>query len=118
MYSIAYLASKYAIDSSTKLKLLFSNNPNKSKESLIRIFLSIDLSLFFEGIYCYAKENRIYSKDGRLGEYFQIRIGDIGFEIGYRSGQGTDFYCKRVSPEDNFIDFLDILFGNLDSQKY
>ena len=70
-----------------------------------------DLSLFFEGIYCYAKENRIYSKDGRLGEYFQIRIGDIGFEIGYRSGQGTDFYCKRVSPEDNFIDFIDILFN-------
>ena len=48
MYSIAYLASKYAIDSSTKLKLLFSNNPNNSKESLIRIFLSIYLSLFFE----------------------------------------------------------------------
>ena len=68
-----------------------------------------DLQLLFEGIYNYAKKNYIYSTPCSLGEYYNIKIGDIGFEIGYITGQGTMFYCKRVDIQDNFIDFMDIL---------
>ena len=69
-----------------------------------------NLSLFFEGIYSYAKKNHIYSSPGSLGEYYQIKIYDIGFEIGYITGQGTSFYCKRIPIlDDNFIDFIDIM---------
>ena len=55
-----------------------------------------DLQLFFEGIYQYARKNYIYPQASSLGECYQIRIGDVIFEIGYLSGQGTKFYCKRI----------------------
>lgn len=70
-----------------------------------------NLQLLFEGIYQYAKKNYIYSLTRPLGEYYQIRVDDIGFEIGYLSGQGTRFYCKRIPLEkiENAIDFKDIV---------
>ena len=78
------------------------------------------LSLFFEGIFSYAKKNHIYSLPNSLGEYYQIKIDDIGFEIGYISGQGTSFYCKRIPLlDDNFIDFIDIMNNKeQDNVKY
>ena len=70
-----------------------------------------DLQLFFEGIYQYARKNYIYSKTHPFGEYYQVRIGDIGLEIGYLSGQGAKFYCGRIPLEEleNAIDFMDIV---------
>ncbi len=70
-----------------------------------------NLSLFFEGICTYAKKNYIYSSSRALGEYYRIKINDIGFEIGYIAGQGTSFYCKRVdiNNEYNYIDYNDII---------
>ena len=70
-----------------------------------------DLQLFFEGIYQYSRINYIYSLTRPLGECYKIRIGDIGFEIGYLSGQGTKFYCRRILLEEmeNAIDFMDIV---------
>ena len=59
-----------------------------------------DLQLFFEGIYQYSRINYIYSLTRPLGECYKIRIGDIGFEIGYLSGQGTKFYCRRILLEE------------------
>ena len=70
-----------------------------------------DLQLFFEGIKRYARKNYINSSISSLGECYQIRIGDIGFEIGYLSGQGTKFYCRRIPLEkmENDINFMDIV---------
>lgn len=69
-----------------------------------------DLSLFFEGIYHYAKKNYIYSSLRSLGEYYRVKIDNQGFEIGYITGQGTIFYCKRISLEEkDIIDFMDIV---------
>jgi hypothetical protein len=68
-----------------------------------------NLSLFFEGIFAYAKNNYIYSYRRPLGECYRIKIDDIGFEIGYISGQGTKFYCQRIPVEEDFLDFMDIV---------
>lgn len=68
-----------------------------------------ELSLFYEGIFRYARENYIYSISRPFGDYYPIRVGDIGFEIGMMTGQGTKFYCNRVTPNENFIDYIDIL---------
>ena len=70
-----------------------------------------NLQLFFEGIYQYARKNYIYSQARPLGECYYIKIGDIGFEIGYLSGQGTKFYCHRIPLEEinNAIDFMNIV---------
>ena len=68
-----------------------------------------ELSLFFEGINDYAKINYIYSYPRSFGEYYLIKVGDIGFEIGIMTGQGTLFYCKKTKVDKEYIDYLDIL---------
>ncbi len=83
--------------SSEKLNDIDQNNVN-------------NLSLFFEGVYNYARDNYLYSTMRPFGESFQLKINDIGLEIGYMSGQGTLFYCKRIPlTDDSFIDINDII---------
>ena len=69
------------------------------------------LFLLFEVIFQYARENKISSSYRPLGEYFPLKVHDIGFEIGYITGQGTSFYCKKIPLEkdEQFIDYKDIL---------
>ena len=69
------------------------------------------LALFFECINLYAKNNYIYSISRPLGECYKIKINNNGFEIGYITGQGTSFYCKKIQlgGEKNLIDFTDII---------
>ena len=69
-----------------------------------------NLSLFFEGIYSYARRNYIPSCGNQLGEFHQIVYNGVVLEIGYMTGQGTYFYCKRNAPQiDTAIDFIDIV---------
>ena len=69
-----------------------------------------NLSLFFEGVYNYARDNYLYSTMRPFGESFQLKLNDIGLEIGYMSGQGTLFYCKRIPlTDDSFIDINDVI---------
>lgn len=72
-----------------------------------------NLCLFYEGINKYAKENYIYPIPCEFGNYYRIKLNDIGFEIGILIGQGTVFTCKRVpvEKEQEFIDFNDIRMG-------
>ena len=79
-----------------------------------------NLELLFEGIYRYAKNNYIYSIPSTFGEYYRIKIDNIGFEIGYLSGQGTMFYCKRILVENDkqFIDFMDIVNNKKQDNVY
>ncbi len=46
-----------------------------------------------------------------LGECYQIKINNNGFEIGYVTGQETSFSCKKIQldVEKAFIDFMDII---------
>ena len=75
-----------------------------------------ELSLFYEGIRRYAEENYIYSNIRPYNEYYLrdnylVKVGDIVFEIGMMTGQGTLFYCRKAILEKNkkYIDFLDVL---------
>ncbi len=73
-----------------------------------------NLSLFYLGIKKYANENYIYPIPCKFGNYYKIILNEVGFEIGILIGQGTVFFCKKVSidNEQEFIDFNDIMVGN------
>ncbi len=84
-------------------------SPNElSKEDAEKVE---ELCSFFNGIAEYAERNflPIYSKD--YTTYVCIKFNNIGYEIGWISGQGTYSYCERVeiSSERFFIDFNDVI---------
>ena len=66
------------------------------------------LPLFFSGIFNRAKSNSIHSSMGGLEEFYHIKYGNVGLEIGCINGQGTSYYCKRI-PLEHVIDFMDIM---------
>jgi len=70
-----------------------------------------NLQLLFESISRYARKNYIYSSPNAFGKYYCIKLNGVGLEIGYKAGQGTTFYCRRVplENESEFIDFMDIV---------
>lgn len=68
-----------------------------------------ELNLFYRGIDAYASKNFISPSFCDFGNYYCIKFGNIGYEIGIIVGQGTLFFCNRVSMENKeFIDFADI----------
>ena len=68
-----------------------------------------ELTLFYQGIDEYANKNFIFPSSCDFGNYYCIKFGNIGYEIGIMVGQGTLFFCNRVSVENKeFIDFTDI----------
>ena len=81
-----------------------------------------NICYLFDVINDYLSKNYIVPYKGDWDEYYLIKYNNIGFKIGVMSGQGTSFYCERVSVDknnlDNFIDFYhifnkdDIRYGN------
>ena len=71
------------------------------------------LCLFYEGIDKYAEKNHIYPTPCEFGNFYSVKINDLGFEIGILVGQGTVFFFNKASLEDGkeFIDFNDIMIG-------
>ena len=69
------------------------------------------LSLLYEGIDKYAKLNYICPTPCKFGHFYNIRFNNLGFEIGVVVGQGTEFFCKKVIAENDFIDFNDIMIN-------
>lgn len=68
-----------------------------------------ELNLFYRGIDEYANKNFISPSSCDFGNYYCIKFGNIGYEIGIMVGQGTLFFCNRVGIENKeFIDFTDI----------
>ncbi len=69
------------------------------------------LSLIYEGINKYAKENYIYPTYRDIGNFYKIKLDEFYFEIGILSGQGVVFCFNKVSCEtdEEFIDFSDIM---------
>lgn len=68
-----------------------------------------ELNLFYRGIDAYASKNFIFPNSCDFGNYYCIKFGNIGYEIGIMVGQGTLFFCNRISMENKeFIDFADI----------
>ena len=76
------------------------------------------LGLFYDGIDNYAKLNYIYPLPCAFGNFYKIRLNEIGFEIGMLIGQGTVFFCKKVEVENKqeFIDFNDIMTNKKQEQ--
>ncbi|MBQ7140286.1 MAG: hypothetical protein IJO32_02135 [Bacilli bacterium] len=70
-----------------------------------------NLHLLYEGIELYAKKNYIYPTECDFGGYYNIKLDNIGYEIGMLVGQGTVFFCKRtgIDEELEYIDFNDIM---------
>jgi len=71
-----------------------------------------NLHLLYFGIKKYASENNLnptYCYDD-WGNFYKIKFGNVGFEIGLLLGQGNQFFCNRVGIENekDFIDFNDI----------
>ena len=69
------------------------------------------LHLLYEGIELYAKKNYIYPTKCDFGDYYNIKLDNIGYEIGMLVGQGTLFLCNRtlVNKDLEYIDFNDII---------
>jgi len=65
----------------------------------------------YKGIERYASENYIYPTNCDFGNFYKIKLDNIGYEIGMLAGQGTLFFCNRVQIENeqHFIDFNDIV---------
>ena len=70
-----------------------------------------DLGMFYFGIKDYAIENSIIPTDCEFGNYYNIKLNELGFEIGIILGQGTIFFCKRVQLDDNnkFINLNNVI---------
>lgn len=70
-----------------------------------------NLHLLYEGIELYAKKNYIYPTECDFGGYYNIKLDNIGYEIGMLVGQGTVFFCKRtgIDKDLEYIDFNDIM---------
>ena len=69
------------------------------------------LCLFYEGIDEYAKRVHFKPTPCEFGNYYKIRLNELGFKIGILIGQGTVFFCEKIPVENdaNFIDFNDII---------
>lgn len=127
------LIKEYANDQNTKMQKILSNtdyikwldrftiehssffdkdwlhSPEKiSKEDLERVN---NLHLMYRGIDTHANKNYIYPTSCNFGNFYNIKLENIGFEIGILGRQGTLFFCNRVSIKNqkDFIDFNDIL---------
>ena len=88
--------------------------PPESEQILDDDSQNVDkLHLFYEGINNYAQQNGINSMPVETGNFYRIKINQIGFEIGFIEGPATIFYCERVSLDNQkkFIDFNDIMTG-------
>ncbi len=77
-----------------------------------------DLGIFYEAIEEYADCNYIYPTLCQFGNYYKIRLNEIGLEIGILNGQGTMFFANRVNidKEDDYIDFNNIM-NNIPNNK-
>ncbi len=71
------------------------------------------LCLLYKGIANYSQQNYIYPIPCEFGNFYRVKLGNFGFEIGILVGQGTVFFFNKVLLEDDkdFIDFNDILLG-------
>jgi len=70
-----------------------------------------DLHLLYEAIELYASKNYIYPNKYFFGSYYNIKLDNVGYEIGRLSGQGTLFFCNRkeLNKDLEYIDFNDII---------
>ena len=69
------------------------------------------LGLFFEALsdYCHKYYINIDSNEMYEDECINIRHNGIGYQLGLVVGQGAYIYVNRKTPEDNAIEFMDIV---------
>ncbi len=69
------------------------------------------LELLYLGVDEYARGNYLYPCKNEFGNFYKIRLADIGYEIGITTGKKAIFFCNRVpinAEKKDFINFLSI----------
>lgn len=67
------------------------------------------LNFLYEAIRLWAEKNKIYPNLREYAEFYEVRIGNTGYEIGIDTSNGLSYFCNRVEEMPRFIDFDDIL---------
>ena len=65
-----------------------------------------DLELLYLGVDEYARGNYLYPCKNEFGNFYKIRLGEIGYEIGITTGKKAIFFCNRVPINEEKNDFL------------
>lgn len=78
-----------------------------------------NLHLFYNGIDKYAEENEIDQNFCKYGAYYNVRLNDHAFEIGFIIGQGTIFFCGRIpiNPDKEYIDLNDVIAKTIEIKE-
>lgn len=73
------------------------------------------LSIFFEILYDYCNKYyiNVSSKEVFEAERINIKHNGIGYQIGLVVGQGAYVYVERKVPENDAIEFCDVLNGTI-----
>lgn len=70
------------------------------------------IQYLFEEIRTYCDGNYIEPKKTDYGLYYSIKNNDIGYHVGFDTGQGTSFYCTRLEePDEDALDFKHVRSG-------
>ena len=70
------------------------------------------IQYLFEEIRTYCDGNYIEPKKTDYGIYYSIKNNDIGYHVGFDTGQGASFYCTRLEqPDEDALDFRHIRSG-------
>lgn len=67
-----------------------------------------DISLLYEIIENYAKDNYIATIPTVCGNYYEICHNNIDYQIGIMFGPETIYYCTRTNKTQNHISFRNI----------
>lgn len=67
------------------------------------------LNFLYEAIRLWTEKNKIYPNLREYAEFYEVRIGNTGYEIGIDTSNGLSYFCNRVEEMPRFIDFDDIL---------
>ena len=69
-----------------------------------------DLELLYLGVDEYARGNYLYPCKNEFGNFYKIKLDEIGYEIGITIGKKAIFFCNRVAVNEEKNDFINFLF--------
>ena len=67
------------------------------------------LNLLYNAIENYANKNFISPIKDNEGQYYSIHYNNIGYNVGIIMYQGSLYFCQRTYPNENSINFKDIM---------
>ena len=101
------------IESFTDKEKYFSTNSNYINKSRISEDKQniLKIKALYKRINSYAKENYIYPKTTKKGQYYSIEHEGTGYQIGYEEKkEGKTFYCiRKEQPDTDSLAFKHII---------